>query len=480
MHTLIKKKDTSIAISPEKGIKKIANNEKTFKQILYILFLFYAVAILYGVINHEPWRDEAQAWLLARDTSLAQLLKIIPAEGHPPLWYFLLMPFAKLGMPYQSLNWLTAFIIIGAVYLLLFKTKLHPIIKLLLPFSYFLFFEYSLIGRNYCLIIFFVAAILSLYPKRFEYPLFALSVIGLFNSHVLAFSLAFTFAIIYSADAYQNKKKSLSVIGGIILMFAGGLYLVPYMAMSPIATAFKPEATEHVTQIANAIKGGILLDGDTTVAMILFIALGVLLITRTKAFILLQGGIAGTLYILAYRYNLVSLRHQGMLFVILLAAYGIAPFYENDIFNIVKVKFGTFRYGTWIFIFIMLWQLQYSFASYNADRVQRFSGAKDAAAYIIDHHLQDSIIVGYQAWAASAILPYLKNDKRFYYAECQRYGSYYINDSCLLNKRWSNPPEYAVNVAFNNFKDSLGKVIFVLNIPLRTSEMKYMELFISI
>gem|GEM_PF-5699894 len=45
-----------------------------------------------------------------------------------------------------------------------------------------------------------------------------------------------------------------------------------------------------------------------------------------------------------------------------------------------------------------------------------------------------------------------------------------------MNKRWSNPPEYAVNVAFNNFKDSLGKVIFVLNIPLRTSEMKYMEL----
>ena len=45
-----------------------------------------------GLRAHELWRDETQAWAVARDSgSLFQLLATgIRYEGHPPLWYCLL------------------------------------------------------------------------------------------------------------------------------------------------------------------------------------------------------------------------------------------------------------------------------------------------------------------------------------------------------------------------------------------------------
>ena len=56
-----------------------------------ILVLVYAGLTLYTLLHHEPWRDEAQAWLLARDLGPVELLHQLPMEGTPGLWHFLLM-----------------------------------------------------------------------------------------------------------------------------------------------------------------------------------------------------------------------------------------------------------------------------------------------------------------------------------------------------------------------------------------------------
>lgn len=39
---------------------------------------------------HDPWLDEGQAWLWATTISSPIDFLIIPSEGHPPLWYWLL------------------------------------------------------------------------------------------------------------------------------------------------------------------------------------------------------------------------------------------------------------------------------------------------------------------------------------------------------------------------------------------------------
>src|SRR5215469_18650132 len=45
------------------------------------------------LLHHEMWRDEIQDWLLARDSnSVPRLFANLKYEGHPGLWYLLLMP----------------------------------------------------------------------------------------------------------------------------------------------------------------------------------------------------------------------------------------------------------------------------------------------------------------------------------------------------------------------------------------------------
>lgn len=63
------------------------------KKTTYLwIALLQAIAIaLYHYFFHEPWRDEVQPWLIARDThGLFSLLQILRNEGHPPLLYLLL------------------------------------------------------------------------------------------------------------------------------------------------------------------------------------------------------------------------------------------------------------------------------------------------------------------------------------------------------------------------------------------------------
>src|SRR5262249_31260920 len=150
---------------------------------------------------------------------------------------------------------------IGAVYILLFRTQLPFLIKLLLPFSYFFFFEYNLFARNYCLPPFFIAAIISLYGKRFEKPwLYALCVVGLFNTHVLLFTCALGLTLLFVIDAAQQKRWNKPTIGALALMCLGGFYLLPYMASG--TNIFTGEVTDVTENIKQAISYGVLADAN--------------------------------------------------------------------------------------------------------------------------------------------------------------------------------------------------------------------------
>lgn len=52
--------------------------------------LAYAVLQIVLFVAHDPWLDEGQAWLWATSISRPIDFLIIPSEGHPPLWYWLL------------------------------------------------------------------------------------------------------------------------------------------------------------------------------------------------------------------------------------------------------------------------------------------------------------------------------------------------------------------------------------------------------
>ena len=89
--------------------------------------------------------------------------------------------------------------------------------------------------------------------------------------------------------------------------------------------------------------------------------------------------------------------------------------------------------------------------------------------------LENNILIGQQAWAASALAQYLPC-KKFYYSECQRYGTFYINDTCYTNNKWQLPASYAIVMAHRTFNHHADSIIFVLNMPVQQKLLKFVDL----
>ncbi|HZK79524.1 MAG TPA: hypothetical protein VFC46_00615 [Humisphaera sp.] len=114
-----------------------------------ILTSVYAIWVLFVCLHHEPWRDEADVWLAARDMTLGQLFHWLGASGSPGLWYLLLMPLAKLGFPYHAMIALHAPLAIAGAGAIAFWAPFPRIFKILIVFSYSLVFEYAVVARSY-------------------------------------------------------------------------------------------------------------------------------------------------------------------------------------------------------------------------------------------------------------------------------------------------------------------------------------------
>lgn len=124
---------------------------------LLLAFVLYIAIIAIVMCFHEPWFDEAQSWLIARDSSLADIISVRPHyEGHPPFWNLLLAIAAKNSVPYEfgiKGIQLVCASLLGAW--LIFKSPFKHASSLatfLIPFTYFACFQYGVTSRPYALL----------------------------------------------------------------------------------------------------------------------------------------------------------------------------------------------------------------------------------------------------------------------------------------------------------------------------------------
>jgi hypothetical protein len=129
----------------------------------------YAVVVAAAIRHHEPWADEAQAWLLARDASLMELwTHLLHYEGAPGLWQTLLHFLVALGLPYSSYGLISGVLGLAAVWLLLRYAPLPLYIRLLLPFTYYLCYQYAVVARSYALVAPLLFACAALYHQALK------------------------------------------------------------------------------------------------------------------------------------------------------------------------------------------------------------------------------------------------------------------------------------------------------------------------
>lgn len=447
-------------------------------KLLLPVFIIYAIGVIFGVINHESWADEGQAWLLVEGLDLRGLFGVLPSEGHPPLWYLVLFPFAKLGFPYATVKWVSGLLTIGAMYLLLFRTKVPVLLKLAVPFSYYFFYLYAIFGRSYCLIAFFVMALVALHPKRFEKPwLYALCIVAVFNTHMLFFTFTFGLMFLYLVEMIQYKLVSKQRIAALVFMAVGGLYLIPFFASNKLVQHFEKLTVDHTLNVKVALTYGLVLFNEYVgIGIILFLALMALLVTRTKVLYLFLCGISGIFYIMAFRYSHVQPRHYGIIVYVVVACYSFAHFYKEDKFNVLfKNGPDLTKYGYYLLSALLFLQVPVALINHRADTTAAYSGAKDAADFLMDNNLEHSILSPYYYWSAHGILPYLPKDVKFYDAQCQRYTRHYIFDECFMSSKKFTGAD-AIRVTREKFKDRLKDVILIFNAKINLKYTDYLEL----
>jgi hypothetical protein len=127
------------------------DSEQSTAASLAVLAAFVGLGLV-GVLHHEPWRDEIEIWLIARDSaSLGALLRNMGTEGHPVLWYF--VNFALTLVTHDPLAMqLTNLAIGAAAALVFFRTAPFGLVtRLLFVFGYYALFEFTVIARSYAL-----------------------------------------------------------------------------------------------------------------------------------------------------------------------------------------------------------------------------------------------------------------------------------------------------------------------------------------
>jgi len=85
------------------------------KWFAVVVFLTYVLLVLLLTLRHEAWADEADSWLIARDSTLGEMFKLLAHGGTPSLWYFVQMPFAKFGFFFVTQGFLNLMIVIIGV-----------------------------------------------------------------------------------------------------------------------------------------------------------------------------------------------------------------------------------------------------------------------------------------------------------------------------------------------------------------------------
>lgn len=244
--------DTGTVNIPFSGLFARVNGLSA-KRVALVATLVFAVLSSALIIFHEPWLDEAQAWLIARDASYYDMLFKLPhIEGHIAFWWLILSVPAKLGVPYEiGLKAVNILIAVLACAVFEFKSPFPNAFKIVFPFTYFFFYQYSVIARPYMLLILALFLVAVTFAKREEKPLWhllALALLCLADTFGIAIAggIALGWVIrLLKNIAKKNKDNTCRNVKQAVCLFA--LLLLALFLMWSITPSSDASATESIT-----------------------------------------------------------------------------------------------------------------------------------------------------------------------------------------------------------------------------------------
>lgn len=206
-------------------------NKYTALIVIAIYFLIHLIILQY----HELWRDEAQAYLLVKNTSLVELFKILRIEGHPIGWFLYIYLFSKLGISFYYFGLISLFSMTLAAYFFLRKSPFPLWLKIVVLFSGSFLYYNAVISRVYCLCVLFTVLTLSYYKERYEKPVpYLIFVALILQTHIKMSGLAIGLMLDYILGAFKKHRNKIKyVIIPFISLLLVVAELLPYGEYRP-------------------------------------------------------------------------------------------------------------------------------------------------------------------------------------------------------------------------------------------------------
>ena len=439
----------------------------------YFILLVYAGFIAIGLYHHEMWRDELQAWnIVLKSESISDLVFNIRYEGHPVLWFLILWPFSKFTNSPYSIQIINFCLSVLTAYLVIFKSPLSKLEKVAILFSYFLFFEYGLISRNYNIGIFLLLCSANFW-KNYKKNILIISILIflLFQCNAFISLIAIALVINLLIKLYLDKVRfSYRFTAASILVITGGiLFLITTMPKADSSYAaiwnlhFWPGLFIGVLAKMNTGLVPIplfitsfwetrIIKSDIINAIIgIAIWFGFLWIWRknTISFVFV---LTSFVLILSFLYlkPFGGMRHYGHFSVVLIFAYWVNH-YDKFQPQISKLIFRS------IFLVQAVIGLFAAFQDWN----HPFSNAKNVAAFIRQKLPDDVQIAGAYNNLSTSVAGYLGTD--IYFLNDGRYSNHVIWREKYWNEKIRNLDEREIFIRYISTVNVLESNVLVLN-----------------
>jgi len=339
------------------------------------VFAAYTAAVSVGVMHHEPWADEAQAWLIARDMPFwKMLLSEMHYEVSPGLWHALLWVAQHwFHAPYAALGWIGAAFAIAGAALLIFAAPFPRIVRYLMASSYVVVYQYAVISRPYSMLLVFGAAAAIFYRRREPIAL-AVSLVllcgGSLHGAILAGGIAF--AALWRAffqwktldhPARVRHWQALAIVSAAFVLVVLLAYPPPDLA------AYSHRPGGGMEKLLDTLNG-VLIEPWYAAAALLII-----FFAWRRELPMLVAGVGGMLAFHSFAYG--GPHHEGTIVIAIIVALWMAWPHPED------AKPRWFRPAATLVLGLMFGvQTYWAVDSWRNDYRLPYSGAADAARYL--------------------------------------------------------------------------------------------------
>lgn len=481
----------------------------------YIVTAIFLITSILLILRHELWRDEIISWHFGSEaTSFAEFIKTIKINGNNTYAWFAILYFIShfITQNPESMKIVHLAISTVSIFLILKYAPFNKIIRVMIVFGYFFFYEYSIISRNYALGILFIVIFCILYKNKYNNILpIAIVLFFMGQANILSFMISIALFLMFAIEFIIDKKyiakdiKKVYIILA-ILIFVCEISLVYLQVNSQISITtaqaassgiFNRSIEEYRISTMSVSKGLIdgyiplpqfilnFWDGSRLVthllsnyssiytflfSVILFI-IPIFIIKRKIIIAYLTGSLL--IMFIPFFIYVCYIRHYGHLFILLIFCLWLSNINEKDKYLINFKGKANKILQTTLLTTILIPSLIASAAAFYYDWKYPFSNGKYVAEYIEKNFNKDEIkIVGYIDYIAETISGYLNKD--IYYPNSK--SSKKLVD---WNNRIANVSNNEIFREANSFVNNYNQILVISSGGIEKSELPLNYYFVN-